>query len=365
MPTPPRLLLVDDEERNLSLLEAYLAPLGCVLTRASGGQEALQAFEKERPDLILLDVVMPDLDGLDVLTHIRASEQGSRIPVILITGYTEREERVRGFEAGADEFLEKPVDRALLLARVRTLLRLGEARSELARRNTLLERLQQEQREMTAFLVHDLKNPLAIVNLNLEWVRQSLGAAAPDVVEAISDAIEASSRLEIMLDELLAVARIEAIDAPLTRVPVDLDELLADVVRAHTREALDRRVSFRVEAEPGLVVSADRAVVRRILDNLVRNALRYTPVNGWIGLATRGGASVEIRVSNTGPPIPFPEQRKIFEKFKRSGDAPLAGGHMGLGLYFCKRAMDAHQGSVMVTDTAGWPVSFLLRFPKD
>ena len=243
--------------------------------------------------------------------------------------------------------------------------RLGEARSELARRNTLLERLQQEQREMTAFLVHDLKNPLAIVNLNLEWVRQSLGAAAPDVVEAISDAIEASSRLEIMLDELLAVARIEAIDAPLTRVPVDLDELLADVVRAHTREALDRRVSFRVEAEPGLVVSADRAVVRRILDNLVRNALRYTPVNGWIGLATRGGASVEIRVSNTGPPIPFPEQRKIFEKFKRSGDAPLAGGHMGLGLYFCKRAMDAHQGSVMVTDTAGWPVSFLLRFPKD
>jgi signal transduction histidine kinase len=365
MPTPPRLLLVDDEERNLSLLEAYLAPLGCTLTRASGGQEALQAFEKERPDLILLDVVMPDLDGLDVLTHIRASEQGTRVPIILVTGYTEREERLRGFEAGADEFLEKPVDRALLLARVRTLLLLNEARSELRQRNALLERLQQEQREMTAFLVHDLKNPLSIVNLNLAWVKDSLSPMAPDVDEAVNDALDASARLKRMLEELLAVARIEAVDAPLTRVPVDLSELLAEVVRAHTREALDRRVSFRVEAEPGLFVSADRAVVQRILENLIRNALRYTPTDGWIGLATRGGASVEIRVSNTGPPIPFHEQRKIFEKFKRSGDAPLAGGHMGLGLYFCKRAMDAHQGSIMVADAPGWPVSFLLRFPKD
>ena len=171
---PARVLLVDDEPRNLTLLEAYLSPLGYELVRAGSGQEALEAFERARPDLILLDVMMPDLDGIDVLTHVRAHDRGAYVPVILVTGLTEREDRLRGFEAGADEFLEKPVDRALLLARVRTLLRLKEAGDELVRRNLLLERLQREQREMTAFLVHDLKNQLSIAHLNIGWVKQSI-----------------------------------------------------------------------------------------------------------------------------------------------------------------------------------------------
>ncbi len=360
---PTRLLLVDDEPRNLSLLEALLSPLGYELTRAGGGVEALEAFERQRPDLVLLDVLMPDLDGIDVLTHIRAREQGVHVPVILVTGQTEREDRLRGFEAGADEFLEKPIDRALLLARVRTLLRLKDVGDELTRRNTTLERLQREQREMTAFLVHDLKNPLTIVHLNLGWVQQNLGAAGLDLDAALTDALEASARLQKMVEELLAVARLEQADTPLSLAPVDLGELLSESARSHSREALEKRITLSVDDAAGIRVSADRALLERVLDNLVRNALRYTPVDGRISLSVRRGTDTVVIVSNTGTPIPELERARIFEKFRRGDDAPMANGHAGLGLYFCDRAMEAHHGSIALSPQEGWATSFVLRFP--
>ncbi len=360
---PPRLLLVDDEPRNLTLLEALLAPLGMPTSRANSGREALEAFQQLKPDLILLDVMMPDLDGIDVLTHIRAHELGTHLPVILVTGQHDREDRLRGFEAGADDFLEKPVDRALLLTRVRTLLRLKEARDEISRRNVELLRLQQEQREMTELIVHDLRNPLSIMHLNIDWVRQSVGGKEPELDEALRDALDASARVQKMLDDLLAVARIEHADAPLLRTRIDLGELLGDVARAHTRAAQEVEVTLGVQVERGLSVDANPEILQRILENLVRNALRFTPPGGRIGLSARAGAEIEIAVSNTGAPIPAQERTRIFEKFRRGDSAPASRRNVGLGLYFCQRAMEAHGGSVTVAETPEWPTSFVLRFP--
>jgi len=360
---PARLLLVDDEPLNLKLLSVLLSPFGYHLTLAGSGGEALAAFQRERPDLVLLDVRMPDLDGIEVLTRIRSGEQGSHVPVVLVTAETERAHRLRGFEAGADEFLEKPVDRALLLTRVRTLLRLKETSDELVRRNTLLERLQREQREMTAFIVHDLKNPLTIAYMNIDWVNQTVGGKDPEIDEALTDALDASARLQTLIEDLLAVSRIEELDAPLALAPVDLAELLRELAKAHHREALEKRVTLSVEAEPGLRVGADQGILQRVLENLVGNALRYTPPEGRLCLSTRGGADVEIAVSNTGVPIPEKERPLIFEKFRRGKNATVSRGHAGLGLYFCKRAMDAHHGTIAVTETPSWPTSFVLRFP--
>jgi two-component system sensor histidine kinase/response regulator len=354
-------LLVDDEPRNLAVLEAYLAPLGYDVTRARGGREGLEAFDRSRPDLILLDVLMPDLDGIDVLTHVRAHDRSSRVPVILITGQTDREDRLRGFEAGADDFIEKPVDRALLLARVRTLLRLKATGDELVRRNALLEELRREQRELTEFLVHDLKNPLSVVHLNIGWLAQNVGAERSDLHEALVDAADASSRIQAMLDDLIAVARIEQANVPLERADVELGTLLDEMAQAHTREAQTKSISLGTEAGEGVRVSADPAILRRILENLVRNALQYTPFGGRIGMSARGLGDIEIAVSNTGPPIPEQERARIFEKFRRGANAPAKGGNAGLGLYFCARAMEAHGGSIGVVQTPTWPTSFVLR----
>ena len=359
-----RILLVDDEPKNLALLEAFLAPLGHETTRAGSGAEGLEAFERNRPDLVLLDLTMPGLDGLDVLTHIRATEEESHTPVILVTGRTEREDRLRGFEAGADEFLEKPVDRAILLARVGTLLRLKEAHDELKARNEALVRLQRDQRELTEFIVHDLKNPIGVVHLNLGWLRENIASPDPEIEEALRDAQEGSSRMQRMVEDLLAVARIEQAELRLSREPLALESLFDDVVRAQSREASERRITLRADVDRGLSVDADRAILRRVLDNLLSNSLQYTPPQGRIALSATQGDGVEIVVSNTGKPIPVEDQPVIFEKFRRGRGAAARPGHAGLGLYFCKRAMAAHGGHISLRQIAGWSTSFVLRFPE-
>ncbi|MBV9949087.1 MAG: response regulator, partial [Myxococcales bacterium] len=176
---PKRLLLVDDESSNVLLLERLLAPLGHELVRADDGRTAVRAFLECKPDLVLLDLNMPGMDGLDVLARIRAEQGTDHVPVIVLTAHSEREYRLRGLEAGADDFLEKPADGPVLRLRVATLLQLKESRDalkrlneELAARNASLEMLQREQRELTAFVVHDLKNPLAAIWADLEFARE-------------------------------------------------------------------------------------------------------------------------------------------------------------------------------------------------
>ncbi|HET6585613.1 MAG TPA: response regulator, partial [Nannocystaceae bacterium] len=154
------LLLVDDDPRNLIVLTALLDRFGHRLLRADGGLAAIERFETDAPDLVLCDLAMPGVDGMDVLSAIRAHPSRGDTPIILVTAYAEREMRVRALQAGADDFLEKPIDEPVLVARVRTLLRLkhsrdalDSARAELAARNHALERVQKEQRELTDFIL--------------------------------------------------------------------------------------------------------------------------------------------------------------------------------------------------------------------
>ena len=361
-----RLLLVDDEPVNLTLLKAYLAPLGYETSVAADGRRALEMFEGERPDLVLLDVRMPDIDGIDALMHIRAQEEarGTHTPIILITGSVGHEDRVRGLEAGADEFLEKPVDRAILIARVRTLLRLKEATDALVERNAGLERLHRMQRELTQFIVHDLKSPLAVIHMNLVWTREEMKDPGSPIAQALEDAEHASSQLDRMVADLLAIARIEEAELPVHKHPVLLAEIAEDVARGCRREVAERGISLTTARQDEVRIDADPALLGRVLQNLVENALRYTPAGGHVRVSTEGGAEPTITVSNEGRPIPDEDKAHVFDKFRRGAAGRGGRGNVGLGLYFCKVAMEAQGGSIELHQTAEWPVSFVLRFPQ-
>lgn len=365
-----RLLLVDDEPRNLAVLEGQLAPLGHEILRATDGQSALALFSELRPDLVLLDVRMPEFDGLDVLAHIRAHAAGDHVPVVLVTAHAGADHRLRGLEAGADEYLEKPFDALILVTRVRTLLGLKasrdavrRAKEELEGRNAALERLQGEQRELMAFVVHDLKNPLSVVGSNVELARQIVGEPGSVLADALEEASGASRRLRAMLEDLLTVTLVEDSQFTLRAEPVPVAELLREAVQEYVRRAHEKKVELLAPEGPPGLVTADRALLLRVIENILDNSLRYTPAHGRVGVAAFVGTDVMIAVSNSGPAIPPAERLRIFEKFARLEKHGVARGNAGLGLYFCKRAVEAQGGSIEVTETPEWPTSFVVRLP--
>jgi two-component system, sensor histidine kinase and response regulator len=359
-----RLLLVDDDPRKLSLLQVHVTAIGHTCLLARSGAEALEVFDRERPDLVLLDVFMPGLDGMDVLTHIRARDGEGYVPVILVTASTDRDARVRGLRAGADEFLEVPIDRAILEARVRTLLKLKATTDELAARNAALERLQREQQELTNFLVHDLKGPIGVLKMVMEGVRESLTPDQGELAESLLDGEESVVRLRGMVEELLAVSRLEQATFPLRREPIEVGALLTTVSEMYAREAKDRGVSVQLQGGAVANTSADRGLLRRVLENLLDNSLRHTPPGGRVVLGSRATArGLEVVVSNTSPPIPLDEREVIFEKFSRGKGSVEGRGNAGLGLYFCKRAIEAHGGRIRVEQTSEFPTSFVLSLP--
>ena len=359
-----QLLLVDDEPVNLDLLEMCLEPLGHELLRASGGHEALEACATGSIDLVLLDVMMPDLDGFAVLQSLREGERTRHLPVILITAATDRERRLRGIELGATDFVQKPFDRLELAARIRTVLDLKDATDLILRRNGELERLQRAQRDLTGFVVHDMKNPMTVIASNVAWLEEELqNGASREILDALKDAREASARLNDMVSELLAIARLEEPGGPaLQDEPVALAGLVDEALRARAKDLARGAIVLQTELDDEAVVRGDRGLLRRVLDNLLDNALRFTPPAGRIGFhLTTLPTEVELTVSNNGPAIPDSQRQHVFDKFG-SGGRRTKNNH-GLGLHFCRLAVEAHSGRIEVTESASWPATFRMVFP--
>jgi two-component system sensor histidine kinase/response regulator len=365
-----RLLLVDDDVRNLSLLERLLAPLGHELVQAEDGRSALATFAACKPDLVLLDLAMPDMDGLEVVSAIRANSGADHVPIILLTAHSEQELRLRGLEAGADDFLEKPPDGRSLRARVTTLLQLKDSRDALRRvneelkaRNAELRNLQLEQTELTAFVVHDLKSPLSAVWSNLSFARDQTRSDRREVGQALEEASFSCRRLHSMINDLLVISRLEESSFPLQNELIVLSDLLGDVFSEYARQAADKNVELLGPPRTNARVKADRALLQRVIENIIDNSLRHTPEHGRMDIATHVNGQIEIAVSNSGPPIPPSERQRIFEKFARI-DKSVTRGNSGLGLYFCKRAIEALGGNISVTETPEWPTSFVVRIPE-
>jgi two-component system, sensor histidine kinase and response regulator len=359
------ILVVDDDQRNVRLVDSILRSHGYAVVHAFDGDEALQIVEDRRPDLLLLDVMMPKMSGFEVCSTLRARPGTQLLPIIMVTALNALEDKVRGLELGADDFLTKPINRSELIAKVRSILRVKALQDEVERQRKELEAANRElltiqrfKESMSQMVVHDLKNPLAGIMGNIQLI-QMQGTQLPPgrLGELLQRSLDSARQMARMIQNILEVAKLEEQKMPVRREAVSL----ADVIAEQTSElmSLSARDAIRLESVvPRELppVDADRALLGRILANLLSNAFKHTPAGGRIVVESRiEGSDVVLSVSDTGEGIPEELLPYIFEKFVagEKDDRRRSSYDSGLGLTFCRLAVECHGGRIGVKSRPG------------
>lgn len=361
------MLVVDDEPKNRELLRVMLELRGYSVDEAANGAEVFDRVAAAEPDVVLLDVAMPEVDGLTVCRRLKADAKTAAIPVIMVTAHTERMDRLAGIEAGANDYLTKPVDQQDLALRVRNAVGAKRQNDELRQSYARLRELERLRDSLTHMVVHDLRSPLSVVLMGHEFLQANLGRRfSPEELECLNRCASGALKMKEMIATLLDVSRFEAKSMPLSPTPTDLNALAGAVART-LRQVVARRGIRLVETtnEPARAL-CDAEIVRRVLANLLDNSLKFTPRNGEVEVSVRRVDASRVRVSvrDTGAGIPEAHRSRIFEKFSQI-EASEARRGTGLGLAFCKLAVDAHGGEIGVESQTGKGSTFWFTLPSD
>ncbi len=367
-----RILIVDDSALARDVITEMLRPEGFDVDSAATGAEAISVLEDSGADLILLDVMLPEMDGFETCRRIRKTDNGRAVPIIMVTALTAREHRIAGLDAGADDFVSKPVDKGELLARIRSQLRSKALMEELERKHGELEALQESREALARMILHDLKGPIGAIEGCLHLLKKS---GAGRFTEAESRCLEngelACRQAMSLLQDVAVALSLERREMPLNVRSFDAAALVEKGARLLEGIAARRNVSFSCEIPPDcrpLTIRADPDLVVRILSNLLMNAIRHTPEGKRVAVrVSRAGAGMELVVSDEGEGI----SRDVAERISRGfgpeeavRPAALRGGAGGLGLYFCCLAAKAHGGNIQVESRPGKGSRFRVHIPS-
>ncbi|MBD1935493.1 MULTISPECIES: hybrid sensor histidine kinase/response regulator [Cyanophyceae] len=362
-----RILVVDDSPDNLFLVQTILEEEGYQITLAENGRSALAEIEQGPPDLVLLDVMMPGMDGYEVTKRVRDNTKLPFIPILLITAH-DHASVVEGLDTGADDFIRKPVQVDELLARVRSLLRLKHSVDE-------RDQIARQREDFVSWLTHDLRTPIVAAERMLALFQQgALGELAPGMQEAVVTMARSNRNLLAMVNTLLEVYRYEAGRKTLTFSPIDLKQLLQEVIEELTPLAGEKNLSLVLDVgdkdahnKLNSKVVGDRLELHRVFTNLIGNAIKFTDKGSVVvrmvpdtNIVDSDTPSLIMEVQDTGPGIPAEDQAVLFERF-RQGNHKRSGS--GLGLHLSRRIVEAHQGAIEVKSELGKGSLFRIRLP--
>ena len=358
------ILVVDDTVENLKLLSSMLGDQGFEVRPVPSGKLALQAVANMVPDLVLLDINMPDMSGFEVCEQLKAKEKTRDIPVIFISALKETLDKVRAFNAGGVDYVTKPFQLEEVKARVETHLALRKAQTELKTNYTKLQELEKLRDDLVHMVVHDMRSPLTAILGSLELMKITLGARLEKSDrENIDSTHLGASRLLRMTNDLLEVNRLEEGSYPLKMEKHRIDELAKSAIDNVKGMAIFRTI--QLVAPDSIAVDCDENSVQRIIENLVSNGIKHTPrETALMVLVSKEKDQVLVQIRDEGSGIPEEYHEKIFKKFGTlEARKERQYYSAGLGLAFCKLAVEAHGGAIGVRNVEGKGCEFWFTLP--
>jgi two-component system sensor histidine kinase/response regulator len=362
-----RVLVADDDASTRELLRDLLESMGHHVVEAGNGEEAIRMAVGAPPDAILLDVMMPGMDGFEVCRKLQQEPRTATVPILLLTALSARGERLHGIEAGANDFLSKPIDRQDVLLRVRNAVRLKQLHDRVGAELERVRTLEILRDELVHCIIHDLRSPLQGATLGVELLSIELDPVLTERQKGSVDRTLGILRhVASMTSTVLDVSRMEVKQMPLHLVACDITSLLRSTLDELRPLLAHLRIEVNAPTEP-VALRADASLVERILGNLIGNAAKFTPPGGELRVSIRGRDQiVRVEISDTGPGIPEQHRSFIFEKFGQvEAHRDRCKYSTGLGLAFCRLAVEAHGGRIGVESEIGRGSTFWFELPAD
>ena len=363
------ILVVDDIEQNVMVVSQILRTAGYNVIPAFSGSSALGILEKRQPHLVLLDVMMPDMDGFEVCERIKNTETIRSIPIIFLSALHDTDKKVKALEVGGVDYITKPFQEAEVLARVNLHIRTHELELERKLHIDQLQELNAEKDRLMGIVSHDLRSPLSgIVGLS-ELMREAQDPLDAEFIRQMSEVIySTSSHLINLVNDLLDIAKIESGEQhklQLSTIPIS--EVFTSVKTIFFQLAKQKHINFVLEqVDDSLTLDCDVAKLKQIFNNLVSNAIKFTPESGSVYLKHSQSNEFNIfKVQDTGIGISSENLPKLYEKFgdhQRLGTDGEKG--TGLGMPIVKSFVDLHGGTIEIESEVGKGTTFVISLPK-
>jgi two-component system, sensor histidine kinase and response regulator len=368
-----RILVVDDVEENTYIVSTILKGAGYQPLVANSGKEAIKLAESQHPDLVLLDINMPEMNGYEVSRYFKSQEAIADIPIVFLTVHADTESIAKAFDTGAVDYLTKPFRKAELLARVKVHIALRQAQEMLEDQNARLQRLNEEKNEFLGIAAHDLKNPLSSIRGMAQMIRKRKAVDLSDEeVDEMAHNTEISSNFMFeIITNLLDVNKIENGKLVIQLSPVDICLSLTAVLDRYQTATAEKDIHLHLSVDADCdeaQVYSDPTLTVQVLDNIVSNAVKYSPhgKNVWVHLQ-RSPVENRIRVSvqDEGPGFTDADKAKLFGKYARLSAKPTGGEHStGLGLSIVKRLAEAMDTNIWCESEVNNGATFILDFPE-
>jgi signal transduction histidine kinase len=358
-----RILVVDDDALTRRHLQAILEREYYTVKTVGGGLEALGVLPCYEPHLVLMDVNMPGMDGLETCRRIRSRPDGDCIPIIFLTADERPQTHAEALHSKGDDFLRKPIRPTELITRIRSLMRLKRLQAEIqAERDQLID-LQKQREHLFHFIVHDLKNPLTTIQLGLDLLSDQVDRS-PTTQHRLLRLQDTAQYMGRMIQNILDIGRSETLEFEINKVPINLHQWLLSLLPELDGQLRQHGHTLGLQCSEHLVIEADPDCLRRVLLNLLENALKYSPSGSHTDINVRStNTHVHLEIRDQGCGIPSAKREYIFGKFIRLEGGPHERSSSGLGLTFCRLVAEAHNWLIWVEENQPKGSVFVVKMP--